>query len=130
MNVENENISILNYDTNKKRLVLSSVKIGDTMTKKREIKWDFESIINEFEIYYMKFVNDLLQKAQIKKNKNTDIIAELIKIVYSIVPKPNENKFKCNIEFDTPKSLTIDYYCLSSIGNIIMFMTLNYGENH
>jgi hypothetical protein len=122
MNVENENISILNYDTNKKRLVLSSVKIGDTMTKKREIKWDFEPIINEFEIYYMKFVNDLLQKAQIKKNKNTDIIAELIKIVYSIVPKPNENKFKCNIEFDTPKSLTIDYYCLSSIGNIIMFM--------
>ena len=120
--MENENISILNYDTIKKRFVLSSVKIGDTITKKREIKWDFEPMIEEFEIYYMKFVNDLLQKAQIKKNKNTDNIAELIRIVYSIVPKPNENKFKCNIEFDTPKSLTINYYCLCSIGNIIMFM--------
>ena len=120
--MEKNDILILNYDSEKRNFVLSSGVLGDVITQKREIKWDFENIIEEFRLDYMKFVVELLQKAQIKKNRNTNEIAELVRIAYNNCPKPNENQFKCNISFDEPKALKIDYYCMMSIGHLIMII--------
>ena len=130
--MKEETTEVLNYDCENHCFIKVSNNLGDMYTKIRQINcWDIEDIIPEFDIKYMKLVDALFgdkdrTKLQSKKLKNNED-AELIKIIFNLIPKPKENQFKCNIKFneDDPKSLRIDYYCLSSIVIIIMYILDN-----
>ena len=127
--MKEENTELLKYDSDNHCFTRYSSKLGDMYTKIRQVNcWDLEDIIPEFDPKYMKLVEELFRdkdrgKIQSKKIKSNED-AELIKIIFNLLPKPKENKFKCNIKFkeDEPKSLNIDYYCLSSIVVIIMYI--------
>ena len=128
---KNSSMQILNYDIEKHRFTKSDSNISDLFTRIRELNWDYEEKDPQFELKYMKSVDALFSsekdksKSQSKRNmKNINEDAELIRIIYNILPKPEENQFKCNIILneEEPNSLRIDYYCLSSIGTIIMYI--------
>jgi hypothetical protein len=75
----------------------------------------------------MKYIDGLYGdkiKNQNKKNIKGTEIAEIVKLVFYQIPKPNENIFKNNITYsdDSKKSLKIDYLCLISICNIIWYI--------
>ena len=118
-------MEILNYDIETHSFVKTSKNLGDMVTKVRELNWDYSEKDYEFDLRYMKIVDTLFKekiKIQSKRNTKSNEDAELVKYLYSQIPKPKENTFKCNIVFygDDLKSLRIDYFCLSSIVNIIM----------
>ena len=114
-------ISLLNYDIKKKSFALSIIDLGDMITEMREIKWDYDEN-DEFLLKNMKSVDAFIPKNQNKKNIKINEDAELIRAIYKIIPNPKENEFKNNLQFEEPKTLKIDNYCLISIGNIIMHM--------
>ena len=124
-----EKLEVLNYENDKHRFIKSSVSLGDMYTTIKEVIWDINDKIEEINIKNMKFVNALFPvkeraKLQSKKNYNED--AEIIRVIFGLIPKPKENQFKCNIKFEEdPKSLRIDYYCLNSIVIIIMYILEN-----
>lgn len=134
-------MEILNYDKETEKIVLVeySQKVSEMVTKVKEMKWDFEeNIINFFspdllkicdQIFEKKTLNDYSSSKKIKKMKdnkdkeNTKKLefAEKVKILYTKMPKPKENKTKCNIKINELKrSLQIDYPCLNSIVELIM----------
>ena len=124
---KNSSMKILNYDIEKHVFTKSISNISDLLIKIRELNWDYSDKDAQFDLKYMKCVDALIgdkekSKGQSKRNMKSNEDAELIKIIYNSLPKPEENQFKCNIIFneEDPKSLRIDYYCLTSIGNIIM----------
>ena len=128
---KNPSMQILNYDIEKHIFTKSVSNISDLFTKIRELNWDYSDKDPQFGLLYMKSVDALFEKEKSKndskkKNKNKED-AEIVKTIYNILPKPEENQFKCNIIFneEDPKSLRIDYYCITSIGNIIMYILKN-----
>ena len=127
--MKEETTEVLNYDSENHSFIKYSSNLGDMYTKIRQVNcWDIEDIIPELDLKYMKLVDELFERAKLqsKKIKNNED-AELIKIIFNLIPKPKENQFKCNIKFneDDPKSLRIDYYCLTSIVIIIMYILDN-----
>ena len=129
---KNPSMQILNYDTEKHIFTKTVSNISDLFIKIRELNWDYSEKDPQFDLKYMKSVEALLEKEKSKneskkKNMRGNEDAELIKIIYHSLPRPEENQFKCNIIFneEDPKSLRIDYYCLTSIGNIIMYILKN-----
>ena len=126
-------MDILNYDYNthcfsKKPI---SKKLPDLYTKIKEISWDYTDDNKDslFDIKLMKSIETLLgdkSKNTSKKNIKGSENAEIIKLLYNKISNPNENQFKCNINYsDDLKTLKIDYYCLVSIVNIIMYILGN-----
>ena len=120
----------LSYDIESHSFVKTNIQLGDMVTKIREINWDYVEKDPDFNLKYMKTVDTILKdrtKIQTKKNVKMNEDAELIKIIYSQVSNPKDNKFQCNLLFsdNDPKSLKIDYCCLISIGNIITLILEN-----
>jgi hypothetical protein len=106
-----------------------SKKLSDLVVKAKEIIWDYEEcgIDNLLDIKVMKYIDGLYgdkTKNQNKKNTKGTEIAEIVKLVFYQLPKPNENIFKNNLTYsdDSKKSLKIDYLCLISICNIIWYI--------
>ena len=116
-------MEILNYDCEKRCIKKSTKKnLGDLITKIRELNWDYSDKDYQFSVRSMKVLEEKI-KNQTKKNSKNEK-AEIIKILYSQIPKPWENQFKCNIIFNEkePKTIKIDYFCLISIVNIIAYI--------
>ena len=124
---KNPSMEILNYDSEKHVFIKSISNLSDLLIKIRELNWDFEDKNSQFDLKFMKSVDALFgdkEKSKNPKKMKSNEDADLIKIIYNSLHKPEENQFKCNIIFneEDPKSLRIDYYCLTSIGNIIMYI--------
>ena len=125
-------MEILNYNYKKhtfERMPDYSKKLSDLVVKAKEIIWDYEEcgIDNLLDIKLMKYIDGLYgdkTKNQNKKNTKGTEIAEIVKLVFYQLPKPNENIFKNNLTYsdDSKKSLKIDYLCLISICNIIWYI--------
>ena len=125
-------MEILNYNYKKhtfERMPDYSKKLSDLVVKAKEIIWDYEEcgIDNLLDIKVMKYIDGLYgdkTKNQNKKNTKGTEIAEIVKLVFYQLPKPNENIFKNNLTYsdDSKKSLKIDYLCLISICNIIWYI--------
>ena len=129
---------ILSYDYETQKIKIeqktsTSQKASEMVTKIKEIKWDFEEKSGGFFIPKLMKICDKIygdkssrnmQKSK-KENKKNEM-AEQIRYLYSKIPKPRENKFKCNIKInEKTNSIKIDYYCLCSIGNLIMSILEN-----
>lgn len=128
-------MEILNYNYKKhtfERMPDYSKKLSDFVVKAKEIIWDYEEcgIEDLLDIKLMKYIDGLYgdkAKNQNKKNTKGAEIAEILKLVFYQIPKPNENIFKNNLTYsdDSKKSLKIDYLCLISICNIIWYILKN-----
>jgi len=128
-------MEILNYNYKKhtfERMPDYSKKLSDFVVKAKEIIWDYEEcgIEDLLDIKLMKYIDGLYgdkAKNQNKKNTKGTEIAEILKLVFYQIPKPNENIFKNNLTYsdDSKKSLKIDYLCLISICNIIWYILKN-----
>ena len=125
-------MEILNYNYKNhtfERIPEYSKKLSDLVVKVKEITWEYEEagIDSIFDIKFMKYIETLYgdkQKNQNKKSVRGSEIAEIVKLVFNQIPKPNENIFKNNITYndDNKKSLKIDYICMISICNIIWYI--------
>jgi hypothetical protein len=125
-------MEILNYNYKKRtfeRLPDYSKKLSDLVVKAKEITWEYEEsgVDGLLDIRLMKYIDGLYGykiKNQNKKNIKGTEIAEIVKLVFYQIPKPNENIFKNNITYsdDSKKLLKIDYLCLISICNIIWYI--------
>jgi len=125
-------MEILNYNYKKhtfERMPDYSKKLNELVIKSKEITWEYEEsgIDSLFDIKLMKYIEGLYSdknRNQNKKSNKGSEIAEIIKLVFSQIPKPNENQFKNNLTYsdETKKTLKIDYLCLISICNIIWYI--------
>jgi hypothetical protein len=125
-------MEILNYNYKKhtfERIPDYSKKLTDLVVKAKEITWEYEEngVDGLLDFKLMKYIDGLYGdkiKNQNKKNIKGTEIAEIVKLVFYQIPKPNENIFKNNITYsdDSKKSLKIDYLCLISICNIIWYI--------